>query len=139
MRKSKYDSLKEKALELRREGNTYGEIRKALETKIPKSTLSNWCSNIFLLPEQSQKIEESAKNNIHRGRLVAFAMKREKRKKYLIEVENRVEHLPEIFKESKDVAKISLAMLYLGEGAKTQNAFMLGNSDLDAHYRTQKT
>ena len=44
------------------------------------------------------------------------------------EVYSRVSHLGKLIK-NKDIAKISLAMLYLGEGSKTRSSLMFGNSD----------
>ncbi|MEK7598802.1 MAG: hypothetical protein AAB487_03635 [Patescibacteria group bacterium] len=69
------------------------------------------------------------KKNIHKGRALALAVIRVKREHYLDEVQARIEHLGKVFR-NKDVAKIALAMLYLGEGSKTpRSALMFGNSD----------
>ena len=47
--KSEYYLLKSKVIELRKSGKTYGEIVKVINKNIPKSTLSDWCHNIYLL------------------------------------------------------------------------------------------
>lgn len=124
----KFKKLKTKAIDLRKSGKTYNEIRKIIGKPIPKSTLSMWCKDVILDPFYRSRIEASMKKNIHKGRAVALAMNKIKREKYLNDVYKRVEYLDSIFR-NEDVAKISLAMLYLGEGAKTRSSLMLGNSD----------
>src|SRR4030042_3344640 len=58
--------LKHKAIELRKEGKTYGDIKQILN--IQKSTLSGWLSNYPLTKKQIKKIEVSK----HGKRLVAI-------------------------------------------------------------------
>ena len=55
---------------------------------------------------------------------------KEKRKKYLISITDRNKYLSEIL-ENKDVCKIALSMLYLGEGTKnlSRGSLRFGNSD----------
>jgi len=127
--RAKFHYLKSKAVALRKSGKTYNEIRRMLRRPVPKSTLSNWCHNVSLRPEYKAKIEQAMKKNIHKGRALAMAVIRVKREHYLNEVQARIKHLGKIFR-NKDVAKIALAMLYLGEGSKTpRSALMFGNSD----------
>lgn len=121
---------KEKAIELRKRGKTYGEIREALGIKIPKSTLSYWCSGILLSRLQRLKIETNANKNIHRGRQVAFAINKIRREKYLQSIDTRIAHLVKTM-EREDVKKIAAAMLYLGEGSKVRSTIALGNSNPD--------
>jgi hypothetical protein len=60
-----------------------------------------------------------------------LAVNKEKRGNYLKSIEERVSHFKDILRD-KNVAKISLAMLYLGEGSKTHKAsLMFGNSNPD--------
>jgi len=121
--------IRKKAIELRKKGKTYSEIQKTLGTRIPKSTLSYWCSKIELPKKHRDRIRELILKNAHDGRAVALIVNRIKREKYLKSVENRNKHLVKTL-EDKDIAKIVLAMLYLGEGGKHQNgSLMLGNSD----------
>lgn len=126
--RSQFGYLKIEAIELRKKGKTYLEIRKELKKPIPKSTLSLWCKNFLLDPIYKDAIEFSMKKNIHKGRAVALAVKKVKRDKYLSDVKKRIVHLGELI-ANKDVAKIALAILYLGEGAKTKSSLMFGNSD----------
>ncbi len=127
--KSIYYYLKPRVLSLRRQGKTYGEIRKDLNNPIPKSTLSNWCNNISLPREYRKKIKELTLINSRRGRVIALAVNKIKRQKYLDSVAKRNEHLAVLLK-NRDVAKVVLATLYLGEGSKThRGSLMFGNSD----------
>lgn len=126
--KAQYYYLKTQAIALRKKGKTYNEIRQTLGKPIPKSTLSLWCHDIVFATKYKKRIETVIKNNIHKGRALALAVNRIKREQYLRSVYNRVSHLGKIFK-NKEVAKISLAILYLGEGSKTRSSIMFGNSD----------
>ena len=128
--KSAYFSLKPKIIKLRKVGKTYGEIRKILGKNIPKSTLSLWCGEIPLLPEYQKRLRETALVNSGKGLKVALAVNKARREKYLKSIEESNAHLSLTIK-NKDVAKISLAMLYLGEGSKDpkRGSLVFGNSD----------
>lgn len=125
---AQFTHLKKEATALRKTGKTYSEIIKKLKVPIPKSTLSLWCKNIIFSSKHRERIAEIIKKNLDRGRSIVLISNKIKREKYLQEVYSRVSHLGRLIK-NKDIAKISLAMLYLGEGAKTRNSIMLGNSD----------
>lgn len=121
--------IKEKAIKLRKQGRTYSEIQKSLGTRIPKSTLSYWCCKIELPKKHRDRIRELILRNAHKGREVALIVNRVKREKYLKSVADRNKHLAKALR-NKDIAKITLAMLYLGEGGKNQRGSLLfGNSD----------
>lgn len=127
--KSPYYYLKSKVVTLRQTGKSYGEIRKALNKPIPKSTLSNWCNSVVLPQEYREKIKELILNNSRKGRIIALAVNKVKRQKYLDSVAERNKHLANLL-ENRDIAKIAIAMLYLGEGSKTRKgSLMFGNSD----------
>ena len=114
---------------MRKRGKTYGDIQKDLNRNISKSTLSYWCKNIVLTEKQNDRIRKIVEKNVARGREKALEVNRLKRESYLKSVENRVAYLGE-FINNKEVAKVALAMIYLGEGSKTQRgSLMLGNSD----------
>lgn len=120
---------KVQALELRKSGFTYSEITKLLRKNIPKSTLSGWCKNISLAAESKLRIKNKILCNAAKARVLALKTNQIKRKKYLESVEKRVSYLKDSLK-NKNIAKISLAMLYLGEGSKcTQGSLMFGNSN----------
>lgn len=128
--KSKYYLLKSKVGVLRKSGKTYGEIRKILKENIAKSTLSYWCRNIFLTEKQKKRIARIVLRNIKIGREKALSINKARREQYLKTVINRNIHLKNLLK-NKDIAKITLATLYLGEGSKDikRGYLYFGNSD----------
>lgn len=123
------NNLKKEAIKLRQQGKTYKEIKEIIDKNISKSTLSCWCRNIKLSEKQKRRIESITKNNLGKSRKNALAANKKKRGNYLKSIEERVLYFKGILRD-KDVAKISLAMLYLGEGSKTHKAsLMFGNSN----------
>lgn len=124
--------LKRKAIKLRQQGKTYLEIQKILKKRIPKSTLSCWCTNIKLPKEYQDRIQRIVLNNAEKGRGIALVVNRVKREKYLKSIIDRNKYFATALKD-KDIAKIALAMLYLGEGAKwkSHRGLLLGSSDPD--------
>ncbi|OGM95402.1 hypothetical protein A2524_04310 [Candidatus Wolfebacteria bacterium RIFOXYD12_FULL_48_21] len=125
-----YDALiKTKAISLRKGGKTYNEINKALDTFIPKSTISYWFKNITLSKKQKERIDGNISKNIKLAQKKALLVNKKNRQNYLLSIHNRVKHLDATLL-NRDVAKIALAMLYLGEGSKTnRGSLMFGNSD----------
>ena len=117
MKESYFINLKSSVIKLRKQGKSYNEICKILDVNIPKSTLSNWCQTISLSKTSQQRIQEKIKLGSSKGRAVALEVNRIKREKYIENIRNSVKYLSN-FLNNKDVAKISLAMLYLGEGSK---------------------
>ena len=128
MMKSRFDNFKLEVISLRTQGKSYGEIRKTLNADIPKSTMSCWCKNLPLSKKQKSQLKVLMSLGSKRGRATALLVNKARREKYIQEVKNRVFHLSKKL-EDKDVAKIALAMLYLGEGAKKRGSVMFGNSD----------
>lgn len=122
--------IREKATRLRKKGKTYLEIQKSLKVAIPKSTLSGWCSKVKLPKEYQDRIRKIVLNNAEKGREIALVINRVKREKYLKSIIDRNKHLAKVLK-NKDIAKIALAILYLGEGAKDykRGSVMFGNAD----------
>lgn len=113
---------------MRKSGTTYSEIIKKIGKPIPKSTLSTWFHGTVFSSEHKKIISAAMKRNNPKGLAMALASNKRKHERYLQDVYNRVSHLEKIFK-NKEVARISLAVLYLGEGSKTRSSVMFGNSD----------
>ena len=125
---SQYRKLKIKAVALRRKGRTYGEIRKIVGSPIQKSTLSYWFKNIILSEKSQKKLNQAIDKNIKKAQDKALATNKKKREDYVQTVRDRVVYFPKMLKD-KNIAKIALAMLYLGEGSKTRKGSLtLGNS-----------
>lgn len=97
--------------------------------KIPKSTLSGWCNSVSLSQKQREKIAEAVRRNCKKGTLIAWKINKERRQKYLDSIVYRNRHLVKTIR-NKDVCKIALAILYLGEGTKgNKGSLRFGNSD----------
>jgi len=127
--KSRYHRLKPRIIALRKSGKTYTEIRKIIGINISKGTLSDWCGSISLSSKQRQRVERLVKRGTNKGRAVALVVNKLKREKYIQTVRARVNRLPDKLKD-RNTSKIALAMLYLGEGSKTnRGSLMFGNSD----------
>lgn len=121
--------LKEKAIKLRKRGKTYLEIQKNLKAAIPKSTLFYWCRNIKLSQKYKNRIKKLILNNLYKARHLALNANQIKRERYLKSITDRNKYLAMSLRD-KDIAKVALAMLYLGEGSKKQRgSLMFGNSD----------
>lgn len=126
--RSSFYRYKDRVLDLRRMGKSYGEILNLLRVKIPKSTLSLWCRNISLPETQQRRIDEIARVAGSRGRAQALIVNRKNRLRYLNSLYKDNKYLLKKIKD-KDTAKIALAMLFLGEGSKSsRGAVVFGNS-----------
>lgn len=121
--------LREKAVELRKQGKSYKEIQESLKINIPKSTISYWFKNIKFSDEENQKIKNRNLLSIKESRLKAFAVIREKRENYLHSIVSRVEKFSSTL-DNKNTAKIALTMLYITEGSRSaKGSVCFGNSD----------
>ena len=66
-----------------------------------------------------------------KGLAIALIVNKIKRERVLREIRDRIKNLPHKLKD-KEVAKIALAMLYLGEGTKnTKGSLVFANSDAE--------
>ena len=121
-----------KVRQLRSEGNTYSEIFKKLNIRVPKSTISHWCKDVVLPSWYQSKINELNNLNIKKGQKIAIVANAIKRQKILsrIKSKNRTIFSKKI---DKKFLKLSLAFLYLGEGSKwhSHSGLMLGSSNVD--------
>jgi len=126
----KMQTTKDKAIDLRKKGKTYKEIQKSLKIMIPKSTLSNWCRNIGMSEEYHKRVKSMVVRNARIGRKIALVVNRNNRRKYLESVTQRNKRLANALK-NKDIARVALSMLYLGEGGKSRKrgTVLFGNSD----------
>lgn len=123
-------NLEAKARALRKEGMTYAEISKSLRQQIPKSTLSYWCRDIKLGMEYDKKIASLVQQNLMRARERSVVVRAKKEEEKLQQLLKQNLHLAKKMQD-RDVSKIALAILYLGEGGKRwrSGCLYLGNSD----------
>ena len=121
-----YDTIKPKAIELRKQGKTYSEICKELRY-IPKSTLSGWFRGIDLSEKDILRIKKLMVESGNMGRHLGAQRNRQKREDRLASIKINAETEYEKFKnESNFIAGL---VLYLAEGSKKSESFMFMNSD----------
>ena len=122
--------VKEQTKKLRSKGKTYSEIQHTLKLTLPKSTLSGWCRGVKLPSWYKQKIFKINKINYERARKLAWVANKVKRERFLQRLLKNIEPLKKKIKD-KDVLKMILATLYLGEGTKwkSHSGMVLGSSD----------
>lgn len=117
--------LKRKAQELRRKGLSYNAI--LLQVNVSKDTLSRWCKDISLTPEQNQQLLQNKALGQRKGSIIAAENKRNL----------RVENTKDIFSLAKkdlgfvtkrDKFIFGLA-LYAGEGSKTDGKAAFVNAN----------
>ncbi len=116
-------NLKTRAIELRKQGFSHGDIRKKLG--ISKSTSSLWTKDITL-PLEAQNIlaikTEAARKKGRESRSTRIKLKYDLIKKSVIEDLKSI-------KLSKSLAKLLCSMLYWGEGSKSSGRVVFTNSD----------
>ncbi|MFA5208185.1 MAG: hypothetical protein WC428_06095 [Candidatus Paceibacterota bacterium] len=124
------NDLKEKVITLRKKGNTYNEIISKLKVIIPKGTLSSWCRDIPLPHEYKAKLKKLNNEALIKARICSIETSKIVRRKELEMIHSENVPLIKTIK-NKDVAKIALAMLYLGEGRKDRKrgSLLFGNSE----------
>lgn len=119
--------LKEKklALELRRKGFSYSEIRERVP--VSKDTLSRWCRDVILNPSQLEKLKKRRLKGGERGRIIGA--KRQQAERLRRTRELLKEGKRNIGSLSKRDRFIAGAALYLGDGLKGSNEVGFSNSD----------
>lgn len=123
------DSIRERAVALRKEGLTYTEIQHALGQKLPKSTLSYWFKSIKLTGKQADRIADIAAQKLNIARQAALRANKKALRERISSSEIRARNF--VGEVSQREAKLALAMLYLGEGGKYPGTrgLYLGSSD----------
>jgi hypothetical protein len=122
--------LRGDAIRLRKLGKTYSEIGDLLKTKIPKSTLNNWFKNILINDRAKSRLDGLRKTSLSRAREKSLKNRAVLRNIYLNKLRSENKHLIKLF-DNKDIAKIAVILLYLGEGTKNSKRAILtfANSD----------
>ena len=118
---NKYAKLKSEAVNLRKKGYSYNEIRK--EIKVSKSTLSIWLKSVLLKPEFQKRLYTKQIEMLSRG----SQSQKERRSRTVAEIIRIAEReikLP----LSVNVIKLMGAALYWAEGSKGRQV-VVTNSD----------
>jgi hypothetical protein len=126
--KSRWYELKEKAIELRRDGLSIIKIEKQLG--IPRSTLSGWLKDIELTKKQKEILLKNKFDALREARKKAVIWHNAQKNKRIEEAKTGAEKtLKTINIHNNAFLELALAFLYLGEGAKKQCQTALGSSD----------
>ncbi len=123
--------LRDLVRKLRGKGKTYSEIFHTTGIGITKSTISLWCRGVRLPPWYEKKVGKINKINLAHAHTCARESQLRSHSALLEGLRRQNIHLGE-FCGNRNVLKLMLAMLYLGEGAKwkSHRGLMLGSSDL---------
>lgn len=116
-----YNKIKIKAIKLRKDGLSYGNIKKRLN--VSKSTLSLWLKNIPLTEKQKNKLYTDQINILSKGPQSQKERRKREIEKILEEAENEIPIPP-----SFETYRFFGAALYWAEGSKT-NGLKITNSD----------
>jgi len=120
---AKRNELKPVAISMRKKGNSIGKIER--ELKIPRSTLGGWFKNIELTKSQKIRLHKNLENVLNRARKRALIWHHlQKEKRLEIARVQAAKTLNKINYKDKNILELNLAMLYLGEGDKTQQTSM---------------
>lgn len=111
-----------KAIHLRKLGNSYSEIRK--KVKVSKSTLSLWLRNVKLTPEQEANLKGRQKSR-YLGAKTNQKKRIEKTKEIIKNAKKEIKHF------YKNPLFLSGLMLYWAEGDKSEEMEMVKFSNSD--------
>lgn len=125
------EEFRKSVIKLRNSGKTFNEIRKILGQYVPKATLSGWCLGIKMPKDYFLKVRDLNRKNLLRAQSKAKQVNREKRQKFLADIWQKSIGLTNKINSNREVLKVILAFLYLGEGAKWKShpGLQLGSSD----------
>lgn len=121
--------IRQRAVALRKQGRTYGEISNILG-KIPKGTLSSWLHDVHIPLRGQRRRNRAVARQLGHARQKAILVKSKLRREYFDVLKAKNMHLM-MHLGNKEIAKLLLAMLYAAEGAKGKKtaSVVFGNSD----------
>ena len=118
---------KNKALELRKNGLSYGEIREIIP--VSKGVLSGWFKDLNLSANEILVLKQKSEERQHKGRLRASLINTQKR---IIKEERVFMYAEDKFNLLKEDSMFLLGIaLYWAEGSKRTGEFQFINSDPD--------
>ncbi len=115
--KSQWYELKEIVREQRQQGVSISVIEK--KYGIPRSTLSGWFKDIVLSEEQRTKLMQNSRDGWEKARISAASWHNTQKLKRLEIAELQAKNTLDKIHLTPEVLDVALAMLYLGEGAKS--------------------
>lgn len=125
-------SIIDRVRNLRSRGKTYGEIRTLINLEVPKSTLSEWCKRTKLPKDYLERISKLNVQNLDKGRKIALEINKIKKEEFFQSLTRLNSPIAKRIID-KEIAKIALAMICLGEASKynphNRTSFYIGSSD----------
>jgi hypothetical protein len=116
---------KKKAISLRKKGLSYSEIRK--KVNVSKDTLSRWCRDVILSPEQLERLAKRKIEGSERGRIIGAKTQQDRRlKEIALFMDQGKKDIGSLTDRDKFLIGISL---YVGEGGKGDHQIEFANSD----------
>jgi len=125
--KSKWFEYKDKAVKLRKQGRSIRDIES--ELKITRSTLSGWFKNVELTKSQKKVLEHKHQKALVKARKEAVKWHNKQKADRLKIAEFEADKTLSKITADREILELSLALLYLGEGAKVGSKTSIGNSD----------
>lgn len=124
---SKWFEYKAQSIALRKQGASMTLIEK--KWGIPRSTQSGWFKNIILTKSQKNALIAGRSKGFEKARKYAVIWHKNQKKKHLLEAKNQaLAILNSLDLKDKYVLELALAVLYMGEGAKS-NTTSIGNTN----------
>ena len=111
---------------LRRQGLSYREILSQVPFSLSRSTISSWCKEIELTPQQLDRLDQLYRTSSYRNRLLGSKANQRCRATEIEAIRTRAR--AEVIERQEDGLWIAGLMLYWAEGAKTYKV-ALTNSD----------
>ena len=124
---SSYSDKKTEAVRLRERGLSIGIIEKRLG--IPRSTLSGWFRSVPLSDAQKAVLQRRWKRGLAKARKQAALWHHSQKQQRLAEAARQGADVIKRLPATREVRELALAMLYLGEGSKTNGQTTLASSD----------
>ncbi|OGE81333.1 MAG: hypothetical protein A2826_02125 [Candidatus Doudnabacteria bacterium RIFCSPHIGHO2_01_FULL_43_23] len=120
--------LKQRAIQLRRDGKSYSEILSVIGP-VSKGSLSNWLKPIKLTADQKNRILNNINNGREIGRQKGGWTNKKKREERIQAIQNRASM---VFKKNmRHPLFLGGLLLYLAEGSKKMERFQFMNSDIN--------
>jgi len=126
--KSRWYELKDKAIKLRKQGLSMNMIER--QYGIARSTLSSWFKKVKLTPAQKKKLLQNSKIALITARKKAVLWHNAQKQRRLEEAKlQALQVMGNINTNNRYILELALAILYLGEGNKTNIETSIGSSD----------
>ena len=118
MNSLKWWQKKEQIQALRRQGLSYREILSKIPFRLSKSTVSLWCKNVELTPEQLDRLDQLKGENWYRNRLKGSKTIQRRRAEEIRNIKAKAQaEVPHLTQKELWLAGL---MLYWAEGGKKQ-------------------